>query len=161
TVRHLLLQRSLERVVVRVHYVLPRAEVAIVVVGEATIAIPGAAELIGNRGSNRKHRSRIPVDVLSAEDLMASGADIIEFSHPLAGDFALDAQEVVVDVWVANTLREDDARQDGDVRVKRSPAGKVAGGLRAEALSRIGCRPAKCGFGVRIGRASRRGTSGG
>src|SRR5690242_8996184 len=115
--RHLLLQRSLQRVVIGVDYVLPSAKVAVVVVGKATVTVPGASELVRDRGPDRKYRSGITVDVLGAEDLMTGGADVIQFDSPLRQDLALNAQEVVVDIRVTHALREDDARQDGDVRI--------------------------------------------
>ena len=86
------------------------------------------------------------VDVFGTEQLVSSGADVIDLQHPLSGKLALQAQEVVVNVRIANPLRQNNSGQDRDVRVEGSPTRQIAGGLRAYALSGVGGRgPLKWG----------------
>ena len=90
---------------------------------------------------------------------MSGGAYVIDFQYPLGCELALHAQEVVVDVGVANALRQDDSGQNRDVGVEWSPAGQVAGGLRAYALSGVGWRAGEgryCAAGVQVSLRCRR-----
>ncbi len=71
---------------------------------------------------------------------MASRAHVIYLQHRFRHDFALHAEKVVVNVGIPNALRQDNAGQEGGVRIERRPTSDGAGGLRARALVGIGSR---------------------
>src|SRR5207245_7560602 len=57
--------------------------------------------------------------------------------------FRLEAKKVVVNIRVADTLRENDPRQECCLRVAGSPTREIAHGLRAHALAGIRGRTSK------------------
>src|SRR5882724_9066120 len=69
--------------------------------------------------------------------------DIVNFYYGLCRKFALNAEEIVVNVRIADTFRKNNPGQDGCVRVEGGPTRQVAGRLRADALSGIGGRSGK------------------
>ena len=82
----------------------------------------------------------ITVDVFRTEQSYAGGAYVVDFQDPLGGELPLNAQEIVVDVRIANALGKDDSGQDRDIGVEAGPTRQIAGGLRANALSGVGRR---------------------
>ena len=69
---------------------------------------------------------------------MAGSTDVFDVDDSLGQDFALEAQEEVVDVRIANARREDDSGQVRFVGIGRIPACDVALGLRLPGRTLVG-----------------------
>ena len=129
-VTHLVLQRRLQRVVVGVDRILPITQAAIVLVQAAVQANQSPPEVIGNGRADGQVRSRLPVDVFGAEQLMTRRANIVNFDHSFWQDFALQTEIEVVHIRVPDPLREDDSRKGSLIRIARIPPDDVAKVLR-------------------------------
>src|SRR5439155_19326023 len=69
---------------------------------------------------------------------MSRRTHIIQLDDEFGHDFPLNAQEVVVHVWIFDHLRQNDTRQETGDRVGWRSSGQVAGCLRSLSHSRIG-----------------------
>src|ERR1700691_4220374 len=150
-VAHLLLDRQLQTVVVGVICICPLAQNAVVGVWEPAgidckacrakvviyQTIHGLANVVRETGTQRQSPSHRAVDLLRPEQSVAGGPHIIGFHYQLGHDFTLEAQEVVIDVWILDALGKNDAGQECRVRVRVIPTGKVSDRLRTGALPGI------------------------
>src|ERR1700675_580188 len=123
---HLVLQGCLKRTVVRVDLVLPNAETAVVLVQAPAQTVQGPAIVVDNSGKctrnwvrPRQERARLAIDVFGAEQLVTGGSDVLDVNNGLRHDLALNAQVEVVNVWIADSRREDDSREQCRIRVMR------------------------------------------
>src|SRR5262249_50081832 len=146
-------QRSLQRVVVRVSCIEPRAQLPVVGVQcptsidgdrgtriKAGVALPEQvpAKVIHRAGSYRQQSAGNTVDVFSPEQLVPGRADIVQLHHHFRNQFVLQAEIVVVNVGVANAFREDQSAAEGKVRIVGIPSHQIPHILHSYALSRIG-----------------------
>src|SRR5438876_7880761 len=83
----------------------------------------------------------MPVDILSTEQLVGGGSDVVHFEYQLGHYLVLYAQVITVDVRIPDSFRQNNPSQNGHVRIERSPACQVTCGLRSDTLARISGRP--------------------
>src|SRR5262245_54676442 len=99
------------------------------------------------------------VDIFRPEQLVSGIADIIGFENYPSGKFVLNTEIVVVDIRIADSLWENDSRQDRSIGTKRRPAGKVFGGLSSDALTWVRGWTTESGHSCWVWRATGRGAN--
>src|SRR5215470_4218121 len=99
------------------------------------------------------------VDIFRAEQLVSGIADIVGFENYPSGKFVLNTEIVVVHIRIADSLWENDSRQDRSIGTKWCPAGKVSGGLSSDALTRVRGRTTESGRSRWVWRATGRGAN--
>src|SRR5438477_4329326 len=158
----LFLQCHLQRVVIGVSGVLPNPQRPVVAVDmSARLATKSAPDVVLNATARGQVSSRNTVHVISAEQLVPGRPDVIHLERQLGHNLPLKAKEVVVNIRVTDTLRENDARQECGLRVAGSPTGEIAHGLRANALAGVLGRTSESWGGAARAAGRTRGVAGG
>src|SRR5579862_482029 len=149
TMRHLLFERHLQGIVVRVDCVLPVAHGPIVRICSSRVvrgvyeAAEMLVEIVSAASSAGQFPTRLPIDVFCTEQPVTSRSHVVYFQYEVGHELALEAKKIVIDVRVLYPLGQHDTRQFCYQRIAGIPAIDVTRCLRSDTLPRISGRAGK------------------